>query len=51
MANLYEEISDVLGALRALDLTGPEQAAGYSVISSNKFDRWVGRLKEKYGEQ
>lgn len=51
MANLYEEISDVLGALRALDLTGPEQAAGYAVISSNKFERWVGRLKEKYGEQ
>lgn len=51
MANLYEEISDVLGALRALDLTGPEQASGYAVISSNKFERWIGRLKEKYGEQ
>lgn len=51
MANLYEEISDVLGALRALDLTGIEPAKAYAEISTNKFERWVGRLKEKYGEE
>ena len=51
MANLYEEISDVLGALRALDLTGIEPAKAYAEISTNKFERWVGRLKEKYGEK
>ena len=49
--NLLEEISDVLGALRALELTDQQYAYEYAQISGKKFERWVGRLKEKYGEE
>lgn len=48
---LFEEIADILGALRALELTDADCAARYGEISSEKFERWVGRLKEKYGEE
>lgn len=48
---LFEEIADVLGVLNALELTGPDYAAVFSKISAKKFDRWAGRLKEKYGEE
>lgn len=51
MDNLYEEISDVLGAMRALGLADSVHAPMYASISEGKFERWVGRLKEKYGEE
>ena len=51
IADIFEEIADVLGVLRTLELTGAEYAAQYGQISSDKFERWVGRLKEKYGEE
>lgn len=49
--DLFEEIADILGVLRTLELTDGECAALYGEISANKFERWVGRLKEKYGEE
>lgn len=51
MESLFEEISDILGVLRALELTDAQCAAQYAEISSSKYERWVGRLKEKYGEE
>jgi len=49
--NLAEEIADILGTLRALELTDSLMAAQYSRISAAKFERWTERLKEKYGEE
>lgn len=49
--DLFEEIADILGVLRTLELTDADCAARYGEISSEKFERWVGRLKEKYGEE
>ena len=49
--NRAEEIADVLGTLRALELTDCTMAAEYSRISAEKFDRWAERLKKKYGEE
>ena len=51
LSDVVEEVSDVLGVLRALELTDAEFAAQYSRISADKFERWVDRLKEKYGEE
>lgn len=49
--SLFEEIADVIGVLSALNLTSSAYVAQYSRISVKKFERWAGRLREKYGEE
>lgn len=48
VANLLEEVADVLLCLKVLGF--PVDPDCYSVNMDSKLERWVERLKEKYGE-
>lgn len=50
MANLLEEFADILGTLTVMELTTESNMLQCTKISIQKIERWVERLKEKYGE-
>ena len=50
MDNVYEEIADILGVLKALELDVEKDMDQHNARISHKYERWVGRLKEIYGE-